>query len=582
MTNDLNTRISSFANYLSDNASTISMSASQVFPHSNNHSSSSKNDILERTRRRIEILKERSLTAENEVSRLQQTVMQLQADLASANQAHEKKLNEEVAKHEHTIKRLSNLNKKVVEEKTQLSTKLEECLSSIDSMKTDFKKKLSLATDHGKKEAERAALAARTHERARCERIMQKKLDQVKQETIKGLEPELARLISNHKEAERRLKEEYNREVSDLRQSHSSMMSSELENLRSTLTNEKIACLERERELHRQKLVAVQHSHDDELIVIRRRHQEEIQRLLAENRAQWSTEENLQFKKFEQQRQEFLEKECQLVKKVQNLEEELKNKSEELSLINGEWKAKFDSKLEAEISIRMPDLINQEITQIKSELKEEQHSKLKEVVLKIEQDNVELENQLRTKYKEEEQRLRQNLSENNHVYSEELRELTTKYNLLLDQNEQKEEEINQLSTLTEELRVKLSEKDKEIAAVNDVKRAAELRKASELTNKDLEIERLEKSVQEYQSEIQSIKSAHEEEVKNIRDQLSQVKSAVNQENERKFEELEEMAKKAIENKNAIIKELEDNISELTKCLEEKEEIVRNAELLLEL
>ncbi|KAL0248928.1 hypothetical protein GEMRC1_004162 [Eukaryota sp. GEM-RC1] len=429
MTDDFDKRASSFANFLSDNASTVSLSASRTFEYSTPTPHNHK-DIIERARRRIEILKERSLTAENEVSRLQQKVMALEGMLSGQKDQYESKISHEKSKLESYLKKIST----VLEEKERLSKDLESALTSIEQLKHDMKKKLSIATEHSKKESERAALAARTHERHRCDKIMQKKIQEVRESTVKGIEPELARLISNHKDSERRLKEEYEREVAGVKSQFNQRLASEVEEIRKSLTDERLAALERERELSRHKISTLQDRHDDEINELRRRHREEVTRILAENRLTWTNEENEQFKRFETERAAFVQKESKLMQK--------------LKIWN--WRLDLDSKVNTKVAQERLLLIEEKDKEVKELVTKQVEEKLEDLVGELEKENLEIERELAEQYRIKEEQLKKENESKRDQIAKERSDWRSKYELIVEEKSRLEGEISEHSKVLEQ------------------------------------------------------------------------------------------------------------------------------------
>ncbi|KAL0221628.1 hypothetical protein RCL1_001482 [Eukaryota sp. TZLM3-RCL] len=573
-------RVKSLVSFLSDSASTVSLSASQTFTSPLPRTSSvPSNEIIERAKKRIEILKERSLTAENEVSRLQQKVMELQNSLSSLKSSFDEKLSEESKKADQAVRRASQNQSKLNEEKAKLEAELAHFKATLDQLKIEQTKKLELAAEHTRKEAERAALAARSHERSRCEKIMQKRIAEIRQDTIKGLEPEIARLISSHKDAEKRLKEEYDRELAVVRSNSTNQLIFELDQQRQSLNNERIAALERERELNRQKINQINDTHDELVANLRRRHSEEVSRILAESRANWTTEENIQFKKFDHERSEILAREGKLQKKIENLESELQSKNNELIKMNSDWMSSFDCKVDKEVSSRLDILIDQKTIELKSEFEIKLKEKLAIIVSKLESDNLELENQIKAEYAEIAQNSTKELTIESERVKKELNDLKVKYQVLIESSrdqsnliEQSQKKIQDLEVDNQNLAQNLEE---ELKKKSDCKKAEDLRVAKQLASYETEISKLKENLEE---KTQLCSKLEQE----LGDTQSTVEQKIQSKFSEQFENLENMARTAVESKNNQIKQLEDVISDLqSKLIEKEDQLIRQAEELLD-
>eukprot|EP00158_Paraphelidium_tribonemae_P004992 Partr_v1_DN27093_c0_g1_i1_m28776 putative 5-azacytidine induced 1 len=151
------------------------------------------------------------------------------------------------------IKRTQASLDKTLAEKEDIYAKFQSITEEFQKVEKKFKDKLQFMEESHAKELKRRKELWETAEKMKRERWLQERSKQIKEQTMKGFEPEIQRLISSHKTQIEKVEQEskacWHKEKQSLIKEHQA----ELEKYREKLADERRKAADEERELARQK-----------------------------------------------------------------------------------------------------------------------------------------------------------------------------------------------------------------------------------------------------------------------------------------------------------------------------------------
>jgi hypothetical protein len=163
------------------------------------------------------------------------------------------KLSIQRKEYEAIIKRHLTTIEKVLSEKEELSKK---CLSLMDEYKMlekKFKDKIQSLEESHERELKQKKDLWEAGEKLKRDRWIQERTKVIKDQTIKGLEPEIQRMVAQHKAHAKRMEEKYKDDMIRERELLMEQHRQEMESLRDRVAQERRKAAEEERELARQK-----------------------------------------------------------------------------------------------------------------------------------------------------------------------------------------------------------------------------------------------------------------------------------------------------------------------------------------
>jgi hypothetical protein len=161
------------------------------------------------------------------------------------------KLNLQRKEYETTIKRHLTFIDKTLKEKESLATKCEQLASTVKSMENQIKEKMQRLIDNHDREIKSAKGVWEAAEKIKREKWMATQAIKIKEATVKGLEPEIQRMMAQHKTAlammEERSQDLVQKERQILREQHEV----DMQRLRDQMVADRSRACEEERELAR-------------------------------------------------------------------------------------------------------------------------------------------------------------------------------------------------------------------------------------------------------------------------------------------------------------------------------------------
>ncbi|XP_069055852.1 centrosomal protein of 131 kDa isoform X1 [Pleurodeles waltl] len=499
------------------------------------------------------------------VTNLLQTALAQQRELTVRHvKEAEKELNHQLKlqreQYEATIQRHLSFIDQLIDDKKILSEKCESVVMELKQVDQKYTKKLSQMQEQHELEIKKLKELMSATEKVRREKWIDEKTKKIKEITVKGLEPEIQKLIAKHKQEIKKLKALHEAELLQSDERAAQRYVRQTEELRENLEREKEELSQRERELAKQRYEKQLEQEEQSLQQQRRRLYSEV----SEEKERLNQQASRQRAELDELRRQ-LEENCTLSTKA--LKEEFeKSKEEQERRHQAETKA-LKERLEIEKQAWEENYMKKEEAWLLSrerELKEEvRKGRDKEIELVIQR----LEAEMSTTKDECERAAENRIKRVRDKYEAELQELERSERKLQERCNGLKERLAEVEGNNIRLQGLLKQKEDEIEDIRKVKD-----RLTEERNSLSEVIR-----QEFADRL----VLTEEENKRLKTEASEMRARHRMELERisqdKEEELEEVHKRV---KTAIVKK-EEAVNSLRKQYEAAVKRADHLEALLE-
>uniref|UniRef100_A0A8B9Q1N2 Centrosomal protein 131 n=1 Tax=Apteryx owenii TaxID=8824 RepID=A0A8B9Q1N2_APTOW len=288
--------------------------------------------------------------------------------------------------YEAAIQRHLTFIDKLIDDKKVLSEKCEAVVAELKQVDQKYSKKIAQMQEHHELEIKKLKELMSATEKIRREKWMDEKTKKIKEITVKGLEPEIQKLIAKHKQDIKKLKMLHEAELLQSDERAAQRYFRQAEELRDLLEREKEEQSQRERELARQR--CEKHLEQEEQALQQR--QRRLYAEVAEEKERLSQQAARQRAELEELRQQ-LEANSSAVTKV--LKEEYEKEKEEqerrhqaevkvlkdrLEIEKQAWEANYMKKEEAWLLSREREL--------REEVRKERDKEIELVIQRLEAD----------------------------------------------------------------------------------------------------------------------------------------------------------------------------------------------------
>lgn len=164
------------------------------------------------------------------------------------------KLRKQATHFEVSIERQLKMVDRLLNDKTELTKRCELFTEELKVAEKKFQRKLEDLDEQASKELERQKKNWMASERLRRESWEKEKIKEIKEMTIKGLQPDIERILSERKQDRRRHEEREQEALDALRRELQDRAQGQLREQREKLAQEHERALEEEREVHRRKM----------------------------------------------------------------------------------------------------------------------------------------------------------------------------------------------------------------------------------------------------------------------------------------------------------------------------------------
>ncbi|KAM3923912.1 centrosomal protein of 131 kDa isoform 2-T2 [Leptodactylus fuscus] len=162
-------------------------------------------------------------------------------------------LKQQSEQYEATIQRHLTFIDQLIDDKKALSERCESLVSELKQVDHKYSSKISQMQEQHEMEMKKLQELMTATEKVRREKWIDEKTKKIKEITVKGLEPEIQRLISKHKQEIRKLKALHEAELQQSDERAAQRYVRQAEELRQNLEREKEELSQRERELAKQR-----------------------------------------------------------------------------------------------------------------------------------------------------------------------------------------------------------------------------------------------------------------------------------------------------------------------------------------
>ena len=144
----------------------------------------------------------------------------------------EKKLNQQQKNFDETLEKNINFIESLLKEKEIRLKQINELSSQLLQSEENHKQELTTLNENYKKEMKKTKDNWITNEKLKREKWEKEKTKEIKEMTARGLEPEINRIISNHKKVLEEKDENYRKELKSLKENLENKYSDEIVNFR--------------------------------------------------------------------------------------------------------------------------------------------------------------------------------------------------------------------------------------------------------------------------------------------------------------------------------------------------------------
>lgn len=210
-------------------------------------------------------LRSRATLLEVEVNDKKQIIETLKRALTESKEQERKALQEQTkegeerllqqkAHYEAGLERHLRLVDRLLNDKTELTKRCEILAEELKAVERKFQLKMEELQEQSSKELARQKQNWTAAERLRREAWEKEKLREIKEMTVKGLQPEVERILSERKQEKLRLEDRHREVVEEIRREMHDQGQAQVRQVRDSLLRQQEEALDRERESHRRKL----------------------------------------------------------------------------------------------------------------------------------------------------------------------------------------------------------------------------------------------------------------------------------------------------------------------------------------
>eukprot|EP00435_Cladocopium_sp_Y103_P022332 s3319_g5.t1 len=166
----------------------------------------------------------------------------------------EEKLHKQKTHYEAGLERHLRLVDRLLNDKTELTKRCELFSEELKAVERKFQMKMEEMDDHAAKELAKNKQNWIATERMKREAWEKEKVKEIKEMTIKGLQPEVERILSEKKQDKIRMEEQQREALDEQRRELLDMTQQQIREVREEKNREMETALDKEREAHRKKL----------------------------------------------------------------------------------------------------------------------------------------------------------------------------------------------------------------------------------------------------------------------------------------------------------------------------------------
>ena len=511
--------------------------------------------------------------AKKTIETMSSVITDLKVQLKSKDEYLNKALLSQKNENDLLIQRQNTLMESLMSEKRQMEAQINDLQSKLNEIEKNNYKKLQNMRENYESETKKNKDAWFQAEKIRRKKWEEQKIKEIKELTAKGLEPEIEKIMTNHKNEINNMEEKYLIEIKTQKEKLIEEYDNKYDELKRRLTKEKDEAIEGEKNLAMQRLRNQSERLEDEITEERRRWNaklnSEIQRLESlrekdkkifedqiikleeRNKKNIFSNENFYQKKYDDIKSEY---ENKLKMEIMNSKKNLEEKNDEILAMK---ESEFDKKYKEMKSELLKDR-DKQINIIIEKLGEESLNERKKNIIEIEkkaneknlvliEENNGLKNKINdlTNKLQAESKNRINLEQNIEIISKKLKTKELNYemqeNNLKNLQQNYDDVVNKLSGLTRDFNLEKKNLENEVNTT--------LQQASN-------------EVKNYQKKLEHNKSLYEKE-----------KLEIEERHKKEIESIEQKIKKSFMRKDEIIRKLQDDVEKKDLAIKKYEELL---------
>ncbi|XP_057311597.1 centrosomal protein of 131 kDa-like [Hydractinia symbiolongicarpus] len=483
------------------------------------------------------------------------TTMQLR----EMDKEHKQQLSLQRKEYEATIQRHLSFIDQLIDDKKVLTQRCEDLVSKLKDIDQKYSTKIKQLTENHAVELKKQKEVGEAAEKLRREKWIHEKTQEIKEMTVKGLEPDIQKLIAKHKAEIKKIKAMKQGEVLEADERVGRKYIQQIEDVRSQLEKEKEIAVRKERDNARQRFETQLREEEESYQQQRRRLYNEI-----EEEKERCAEQTIQMKKeFDDRRNAYeasakqtltaaLEDHERKLKELQkNHEVDMKNYKEQIDIEKEQWIENYMKKQETQ-------LLSKE-RQLKEDVLDARDKEIEMVIARLEQETA--------VNREEAERAAENrIKRIRDKYGNEIKELELSEQNLQEKCSTMKERVEDMENTCIRLKSEAKQKEQEVI---DMKKLTD--RLQEERGKVSDIIR-----QEFADRLVAL----EEESKRLRNELSEEKARhrfdvdrITKDKEDEMEEVHKRVKKAISKKEETTQMLRQQMTAAEKRAEHLEQLL---------
>jgi len=418
------------------------------------------------------------------IAKMRDTITQLKADRdaveTSTRLIWEGKMSKIKTESETVCERQLGIVNKLMKEKSELTQKCMELAEGQEKLRTQGDKKFHEISDTHQKEMKNLKSNLSAQEKMRRDQWEKEKTKEIKEMTIKGMEPEVQKILNERKQERRRLEEQYAEQIENLRTELNTATATKVRETREMMVLQNEQAVDAEREKCQRRLQEEREKIDKLLADERKKCAESIvqnERMHADDKVRCAQENAEKIKKVLEEAEDIAQKRTKILSdKIMEDEKRHQEEKDELKKQINNVRLELEKEYQNKLALQRVE-VEKELVE---KLTVERDNQIKILIGKLSQENFEREQTL----------LKKRDATNADLMKEHKRELRIK-----------EEEIQTMVSEKEKMEKQCAqEKSEKESLLKDL--TGEMVKRQEYETKVLNAE---KSIQEAQSALENMK-----------------------------------------------------------------------------
>lgn len=453
-------------------------------------------------------------------------------------------------KYEKTIEGHLLFINQLIDEKENLSKNCEKLVNDLKQNDKKYKDQLKSITDKHYIEMQKLKDMNEAAEKLRRERWIEEKTKKIKEMTVKGLEPEIQRLIAKHKSELKKIQQIHEAELLESDERAAQKYVKMTEELRDQLAQEKEAACARERELAKQRFEKQIQNEEEAYQQQRRRLLTEIQEE-KERLAQMASRQRAEIDKLQQQLHEKHAYALEAMKtEFDKAREEQENRhateirefKERMEIEKQTWEENYRKKQE--------NFLMQQERQLKENVKKDRNKEIELVIHQLEEDA--------TAAREECERVAENrIKRIREKYESEMKEVECSEKQAMEKYNEMKARLTEVEGENEILKVQFRQKEQEIKELQKLtdKMHTERNRVSDIIRQEF-ADRLvftEEENKRIKTEISELKARQRIELDHAKEEIEEIKRQKDEE----MDEVHKRVKQAIVKKEEVVTQLKE-------------------------